>query len=221
MRIDLFLVGWSGMVGALMVPTIEPFLALYGGVLRTSGLARAAMYALVVAPFVAVWVATGAAAWAVLAWSEGDPLARGGLIAFAGVYQLSPLSRICLAGCRSPIGFLLRYGTRAGTPRGALELGGRYALICLGCCAGLWIAFVGAGAMSLTWMAALALLVFVQKWHRHGEAFARAAGVVLLMLAVPTALGAEMLTEQSGIAALVLLAAAAVSTFRSRRPAVA
>jgi hypothetical protein len=70
--------------------------------------------------------------------------------------------------------------------------------------------------MGLTWMAALALLVLVEKWHASGEAFARVAGAVLLVLAVPTALGAEIWTERVGLMALLAVGTAAVVTVRSR-----
>lgn len=221
MQLELFLVAWTGMVGALMVPSLEPFLALYAGSL--AGLSASARFTrplLVLGPFVALWVTTGAAAWALLLWSADHTLGRGALVAVAGLYQLSPVAGFCLGRCRSPMGLLMQYGARAHTPTGAVALGARYALICLGCCAGLWIALVGAGAMTLSWMAALALLVFIEKWHPQGEVFARASGALLLVLAIPIALGVEFWTDQAGLIALAGVVIAAGATLASRRRAV-
>jgi len=200
-----------------MVPTLEPFLALYAGLLSAhSPLLRFTRQMLVVAPFGLVWIATGAVAWVLLVLSEDDAVARGLLVAIAGAYQLSPLARACLGRCRSPMAFLMRYGAMQRTPGDAVALGSRYALICVGCCAGLWIALVGAGAMGLAWMAALALLVLVEKWHASGEVFARVAGAALLLLALPTAFGADIWTERAGLIALLAVGTAAVVTVRSR-----
>ena len=52
----------------------------------------------------------------------------------AGLYQFSPLKERCLAYCRSPDGFILSEW-RDGS-LGAVVMGLRHGLFCLGCCAG-------------------------------------------------------------------------------------
>jgi predicted metal-binding membrane protein len=44
----------------------------------------------------------------------------------------------------------------------------RYGVHCLGCSAGLMLALVALGAMSVTWMLVVAVLVFVEKVPRFG-----------------------------------------------------
>ena len=69
------------------------------------------------------------------------------LLLLAGIYQFSPLKQVCLARCRSPIGFLL--GEWRPGARGALVMGLRHGLFCLGCCWALMaLLFVG-GVMNL------------------------------------------------------------------------
>ena len=78
-----------------------------------------------------------------------------------------PLKDVCLAQCRSPLGFLLGHW-RDGR-RGAVEMGARHAGWCLGCCGGLMVALFALGVMSLTWMALVAALIALEKtvpWRR-------------------------------------------------------
>src|SRR5690606_28999974 len=50
----------------------------------------------------------------------------------AGLYQLSPLKRACLEHCRSPVEFLTRHW-RPGR-LGAIMIGVRHGIWCVGCC---------------------------------------------------------------------------------------
>jgi predicted metal-binding membrane protein len=109
-----------------------------------------------------------------------------GVLAAAGLYQLSPLQGVCLSHCRSPAAFLSRYW-RPG-PLGAVRLGVLHGTYCLGCC---WLLmallFVG-GVMNLAWIAALTLLVLAEKLLPGGPWVARAAGVALLAWGAATLL---------------------------------
>jgi predicted metal-binding membrane protein len=42
-----------------------------------------------------------------LAWNRGGRWLAGGVLLVAAVYELTPLKNVCLAKCRSPLGFLL------------------------------------------------------------------------------------------------------------------
>ena len=101
-----------------------------------------------------------------------------GVLAAAGLYQLSPLQDRCLSHCRSPAAFLSRHW-RPGAP-GAVRLGAMHGAYCVGCC---WLLmgllFVG-GVMNLVWIAALTLLVLAQKLVPGGAWVGRAAGVAML-----------------------------------------
>jgi predicted metal-binding membrane protein len=65
-----------------------------------------------------------------------------------------------------------------GTLRMALD----NSLYCIGCCAGLMVVLVAAGAMSLPWALLIAAVVFAEKVLPRGEWTARAAGGTLVLL---------------------------------------
>ncbi len=108
----------------------------------------------------------------------------GVVLITAGVYQLSPLKNICLAHCRTPTSFLSRHWR----PRalGALRLGVMHGGYCVGCC---WLLmallFVG-GVMNLTWIAALAILVLLEKVLPPGQWVGRGVGIALIVWGVAT-----------------------------------
>ena len=94
--------------------------------------------------------------------------AAGGVLAVAALYELTPLKDVCLAKCRSPLGFLLG-SWRDGHP-GALEMGARHGAWCVGCCWALMASLFALGVMSLAWMAFVAALIALEKtlpWGRR------------------------------------------------------
>src|SRR2546429_7490836 len=110
---------------------------------------------------------------------SASPVLGGGLLIGAGVYELTPYKRACLAHCRAPAHFISHKwrGGFAGAFRMGLELG----TYCLGCC---WILmgllFVG-GLMNLLWGAAIAAFILLEKTMPPGGngARVRGAGVVV------------------------------------------
>jgi len=106
-----------------------------------------------------------------------SPILGGALFLLAGLYQFTPLKLACLRHCRSPLGFILN-AWRDGTT-GALVMGLRHGLECLGCCWFLMaLLFVG-GVMNLLWVAAIAAFVCVEKMVPRGPWIARLAGVAM------------------------------------------
>ena len=87
-------------------------------------------------------------------------------------------SVVMVSRCRTPVVFLLgEWRPGAG---GAWTMGLRHGLLCVGCCWALMaLLFVG-GAMNLAWVAALAIVVAIEKMAPKGERVAFALGVVLL-----------------------------------------
>jgi predicted metal-binding membrane protein len=100
------------------------------------------------------------------------------LLIIAGAYQFSPLKRICLARCRTPLGFLLGEW-RPGT-YGGFVMGLRHGLFCLGCCWALMVLLFVGGVMNLPWIAALSIVVALEKLAPAGEKVARALGLLLI-----------------------------------------
>ncbi|HET6972136.1 MAG TPA: DUF2182 domain-containing protein [Phenylobacterium sp.] len=191
---------WQAMMVAMMAPTAAPAILLYARVCRhaqarggATGLAPTWAFA---AGYLLIWLAFAVAA-AALQWA----LQRAGLIsaammgsqsrwlsagvlAIAGLYQLSPLQGACLDHCRSPAAFLTRRW-RPG-PAGAMRLGVEHGLYCLGCCGLLMVLLFVGGVMNLAWIAALTLVVLAEKLLPGGRWTARAAGVLLLAWSAAT-----------------------------------
>jgi predicted metal-binding membrane protein len=89
------------------------------------------------------------------------PIALGATLVAAGLYQFTPLKRVCLSHCRSPLAFVAQHW-RDGR-LGALQMGISHGSYCLGCCWALFAVLVAAGLMSLAWMLLLTL-VTLYRW---------------------------------------------------------
>ncbi|SOZ39042.1 DUF2182 domain-containing protein [Cupriavidus neocaledonicus] len=199
--LSLVILMWWVMMIAMMTPSAAPVVLLYRRVLRHHGTAAggsAATSMLLLAGYLTAWLgfAVGAASLqlalqpsglisAMMLWSKSALLSAGVLLA-AGVYQFSPLKRACLAQCRAPAAFLVAHW-RPGAA-GSFLLGLRHGAYCVGCC---WLLmallFVG-GIMNIVWIAALSLMVFVEKVLPGGERAGRVLGVLLILWAGATLL---------------------------------
>jgi predicted metal-binding membrane protein len=198
-----FLGVWVVMMAAMMLPSLTPTVALYARMTRQRGWARPLLF---IGGYLLVWAAGGLLAYGVfrlgksvlggdLAWRSGGRFLAGGVLALAALYELMPLKRLCLAKCRSPLGFLL--GTWRDGRLGALKMGSRHAMWCVGCCWALMAALFALGVMSLTWMAFVAALIAIEKalpWRRvatWGTAIALLT-LAVAVIAAPHALPALM-----------------------------
>jgi predicted metal-binding membrane protein len=179
---------WATMMAAMMLPSLAPTAALYAQLAGRRDPVRPALF---VAGYLWVWSAAGVCAYGLfelgksllgrqLAWHAGGQLLAGGVLALAAAYQLTPAKRSCLQRCRRPHSFL-RGAWREGRS-GALALGARNGLVCLGCCWALMAALFALGVMSLTWMAVVAALVALEKVAPRRGAVVTATTLVLLAL---------------------------------------
>ena len=184
-----FLVAWMAMMIAMMLPAMTPVVKLYA---LASGRGRVAPLPFFVGGYLAVWVILGVPAY--FAWRElnmpladgADWVARlaGGSLVAAGVWQLTPLKRMCLRNCRSPMSFFLRHGSRMQRPLGASRMGATHGLFCVGCCWAMFVVLVAVGTMNIGWMLILTALIVTEKTFRHGERVATFAAVAFLILGV-------------------------------------
>jgi predicted metal-binding membrane protein len=110
------------------------------------------------------------------------PILGAVVVIVAGIYQLTPLKTVCLTHCRSPFGFVLNHWRDGGV--GALRMGVEHGLYCLGCCWFLMALLFAAGIMSLLWMAAITVFVFLEKLLPGGEWIARISGLAMLGFAI-------------------------------------
>jgi predicted metal-binding membrane protein len=178
---------WAVMMAAMMLPSALPMILSFARLgADAAGAARARSF---VAAYLLVWFAFSLAAsavqWLLQALDWVNPMVvsksarlSAALLLIAGIYQFSPLKKVCLASCRTPMGFLLGQW-RAGV-RGAFVMGLRHGLFCLGCCWALMaLLFVG-GVMNLPWVAALAIVVAIEKLAPHGQRLALLLGLGLI-----------------------------------------
>ena len=186
--IVLFLSAWTAMMVAMMVPATLPLILLYCTIARNRLNPTQARVGIVVllAGYLVVWAATGVPVYAYALFSEGaSPLATvlpASLLVIGGLYQFTPLKRICHARCSSPLFFLLQ-NWRSG-PTGALRLGVVHGFDCLGCCAGLMVGLVALGMMNLAWMLTAAVIIFAEKTVPGSHRIARPLGIVMVACGV-------------------------------------
>lgn len=176
---------WWLMMAAMMLPSAAPAILLYARVReqRRDPGAIAQPWIFLIG-YLAVWLAFSAVAAAAQQWLPGALITldrrwfAGALLITAGAYQLSPLKRACLHQCRSPAQFVSRHWR----PRiaGAVRLGILHGAYCVGCCWLLMVLLFVGGVMNFAWIAALTLVVGIEKLAPHGEWIGRTAGVALI-----------------------------------------
>jgi predicted metal-binding membrane protein len=188
----LMVVMWWVMMIAMMLPSATPFILIHARVAERAGQSMSASV-LLLAGYLGMWlafsIAATAAQWGLettrlldsgMMWSSNRWLSAG-LLAAAGLYQLTPIKSVCLAHCRSPILYLSTHWKPGRA--GALRMGVSHGAYCLGCC---WLVmallFVG-GIMNLLWIAGLSIGVLIEKLLPAGLWFGRLLGVLLLAAA--------------------------------------
>lgn len=180
---------WTVMMVGMMTPSVAPVVLIYA---RVSD--QAARQGTQFAPpmwfvlgYLLVWtlfaLLATAAQWGLERAALLTPMLAGsnryfggGLLLLAGLYQWSPLKEICLVHCRSPIAFVLAHGGFKTGIRGSILLGARHGAYCLGCCWMLMALLFVAGVMNLAWIAAIMVLVLLEKIAPYGRWIAKLAG---------------------------------------------
>jgi predicted metal-binding membrane protein len=185
----LFLLAWQAMIAAMMLPSSLPMIRLFARTSAAQPKARLAR-AIFISAYALVWTFFGAAAFffdigihaAVnqVPWLYAHAyLIGGGTLLLAAGFQFSPLKDACLRQCRNPGAFILRYYRRG--LNAALVTGLRHGAFCLGCCWALMLVAFAAGAANLAWMAALTLLMTLEKRSKIGPALVQASGVAMFL----------------------------------------
>jgi predicted metal-binding membrane protein len=181
---------WVVMMAAMMFPSVAPTVALY---------ARMVERRLSVAPllftsgYLLVWVLPGLLAFGIwtgwhdlfpdeVTWNDGGRALAGVILLAAAAYELTPLKNVCLAKCRSPLGFLL--GSWRDGLGGALGMGARHGAWCIGCCWALMASLFALGVMSIAWMAFVAGLIAFEKILPWGRVATYGTTAILLVLGV-------------------------------------
>jgi predicted metal-binding membrane protein len=187
---------WGAMTLAMMLPTAAGMIVTYAQIADTA--VRKGEHAvsplLLTAGYVCVWlgfavIATvlqiGLAAATLLdsAMATTSPLFSGAVFIGAGAYQFTQLKHACLTRCQRPFPFF--FANWSNAPRAVFRLGIRQGLYCVGCCWATMLALFAVGAMNVVWMAALGLVMTVEKL-RVTPRFSRFVGIVFLALGTAT-----------------------------------
>lgn len=163
---------WALMMVAMMLPSAAPMILLYARFSRkTPGAGRNSL--VFMATYLALWAGFSLVAALLqsalvsvslvsgLSLQLSNPRLSGVMLIAAAFYQLSPLKAACLDQCRSPLSFVMRLW-RPGW-KGAVRLGIRHGLYCIGCCWALMLLLFVGGVMNLAWIALLTCIVLAEK----------------------------------------------------------
>jgi predicted metal-binding membrane protein len=186
-----FLVMWSAMMAAMMLPAVTPMVLVYARLAaqhRARG-NQAAPVALFVVGYLLAWAGTGLLAFGVtrlvqwtmvLAPDVGslNLIAAAAVLVGAGLYQLSPYKDRCLSHCRSPLAFFMQNWKR--TPGGVFRMGLSHSVYCIGCCWGLMAVMFAVGLMNIGWMVVLTAVMTLEKLIPRGQWVSRISGLALL-----------------------------------------
>ena len=190
---------WASMMVAMMLPATAPTVEAFATIARRRrGREQPYTPTLVfVTGYCLAWCAFSVVA-ALTQWQlyrvalltptiqNASPVLAGTALLIAGLYQFAPLKTACLRGCRGPLAFIIAEWREGHL--GALLMGARHGLICVGCCWALMALMFCVSVMDLRWAAALAVYAAAEKLMPGGDtvvapAFGSAAvvgGVALL-----------------------------------------
>ena len=200
----MFLVMWAVMMIAMMLPSVMPAVLLHRRLLAARlerGSQPAGSQFLLTAGYFSIWIAFGmlayaagtAVAEAAMRWIRVSlfmPIATGAALAAAGAYQLTQWKQTCLRHCRSPLDLFAHHDIRRATD--SWRFGLHHGAYCAGCCWGLMVIQLALGVMSLPLMAAVAIVILLEKQWRHGELLARVVGGASLAGGIVLALRATI-----------------------------
>jgi len=189
----LLLVMWWIMMIGMMLPSAAPMILTFATV-NARRRARAQPWVpttLFASGYVLAWggfsIAATLAQWGLQEARLVTPALAGASRGFGaivliavGLYQWTPLKTACLSQCQAPLAFIQRQGGFRREPLGSLGLGARHGVFCVGCCWALMaLLFVG-GVMNVAWIAAITMIVLLEKLTRSGPLVSRLAGAACL-----------------------------------------
>jgi predicted metal-binding membrane protein len=182
MPVGLFLLGWTVMMIAMMLPATLPVIMIYDQAARRASPGGAAgQVVILLAGYFAIWIGAGLPVYAYseLVTGPAVPVVPAMLLIAGGLYQFTALKRGCHSRCSSPLFFVTRQW-RPG-PVGAARLGILHGIDCLGCCLGLMAGLVALGMMNVAWMLAAAVLIVAEKTLPRGHLIARPLGGIMVL----------------------------------------
>ena len=181
---------WLVMMVAMMTPAVTPVVLLFDRVQRyPAGGSRGRTWAFIGGYFSA-WAAFSLAVTVLqllliaIGWLDAMTVSQrvpltGALLLAAGCYQWLPAKLACLEHCRGPVAFLARH-YRAGIA-GGWRMGLEHGIFCVGCCWLLMLLLFVGGVMNLLWIAALTIVISVERLLARGDWLRRLMGTLLVL----------------------------------------
>lgn len=183
---------WTVMMVGMMLPSAAPTVLLYARIVCSDTRVLTPLHRVYVfaCGYLLAWCGFSLLAtvlqWRLAVAAALTPMMRvhstmlgAVLLLVAGVYQWTPFKYRCLEQCRAPADFIAT-NWRPGW-HGALRLGWRHGLYCLGCCWALMLLLFVGGVMNLAWIAVLTLIVLLEKLAPFGTRVGRSGGALLIL----------------------------------------
>lgn len=177
-----FIFIWTVMMVAMMLPSIIPMVLLFTKLSQSRDLHGHIVVPtfLFVLGYFIIWGFMGVGLAVInffiypilRPWSM---LIIGIALVVAGLYQSTRWKNLCLVHCKSPIHFL-SHGWQDGL-LGAIRMGSKHGIYCVGCCWGLMIALIAAGMMNPAYMGLIGIFIFIEKMSSKGELIAKVIGI--------------------------------------------
>lgn len=185
---------WAGMTAVMMAPIVWPWLrALARFQPEGAGAGTVPAFALGYSVAWGVFSAVMAAVQQTLLGlgmaaplRASAPTLAGVALLVTGAFQFTRLKDVCLSHCRSPFGYFAVHW-RAGAS-GALGMGFRHGLFCLGCCWAIMALALVVGMMDLRMMALLMAVMLVETLGPWGTRLSRLLGVGFVLWGAALAL---------------------------------
>ena len=180
---------WWVMMAAMMLPSALPMILLFNSLHQRMDAKSPMAVTAFVAAYLIIWGGFSAIAtccqWFLVQHDLmaamkplNSTLLGAGLLVSAGIWQLTPWKQNCLNHCRAPIQYLSE-NWQAGTT-GALQMGLKHGLFCLGCCWVLMALLFYGGIMNLLWIIGLAVFILIEKLMPANIHFTRYSGMLLI-----------------------------------------
>ena len=192
--LPLFLM-WAVMMVAMMLPSAAPMLLTFAAVARNRRRADSPYVPVPVfaAGYVVIWLLFSLFAALAQWWlhraallsprmAASSAIFAGLLLFAAGIFQFTPLKQRCLTRCRAPLAFIMTRW-REGR-RGAFGMGIEHGAFCAGCCWALMALLFVLGVMNVLWIAALTVIVALEKVLPRVKWFNAASGILLVCWAL-------------------------------------
>jgi predicted metal-binding membrane protein len=185
---------WAVMMVGMMTPSVTPMVLIYQRIAQQAN-ASGHDFASVgwfFCGYLAAWVVFAALAtlvqWGLESIALLSPMMKsssdlfaGTVLLAAGIYQWLPLKDACLSRCRAPLAFVQQHGGFQASFDGSLRLGFVHGMYCIGCCWALMALLFAGGVMNILWIAALMILVLLEKILPGARWLTRIAGLAFIV----------------------------------------